>query len=171
MKTGHANIEVIRVVGEDGKEMKTPFNEIDEELIPEDEYVEVVDMEFDSSLVTSSEYAKYLAFKKKLEKEEEEERGSVSFALPRKVSWGVIGVVGTVMVQLLIGTVIIYNSQQNFNDRVMDRLDDLEHSVKKLSENTYSKKEEDLKYENLRAETNKNKELLQILRDDIRRGK
>lgn len=171
VKTGDCSIEVIRALDEKGGEIKTPFEEIDEKLFPsEEEYVDVIDTEFDSSLITSSEYAKFLAFKKHLAAQEAAEEGGLSFHVPKKISWGVIGICITVAVQLLIGGTFLYNSQQSFNARTLERLEEVEQRTESVRTGTYSKQEEDLKYENLKLEIAKHKELLEVLRDDMRRS-
>lgn len=171
VKTGDCSIEVVRVLDEKGDEIKTPFNEIDEKLFPtEEEYVDVIDMEFDSSLITSSEYAEFLAFKKHLAAQEAAEEGGLSFHVPKKISWGVIGICITVAIQLLVGGTILYNSQQSFNARTLERLEEVEQRTESVRAGTYSKQEEDLKYENLRLEIAKHKELLEMLRGDMRRS-
>lgn len=168
--TGTASIEVIRVLDDNGEELPLPFEDIcEEEFIKEEEdYIQVVDMAFDSRVISSTEYAQFLDFKKRMEQSEE---GSVSFKLPQRVGWGVVGTIGFFLLQAIVWSVIMYNSQMNFNEKVLERLKEIEDDQNTIVANVYTRKEEDLRYENLKLEIIKNKELLDIVTKQVEGGK
>ena len=128
----------------------------------EEEY-EVID---ETRVVSAAEYAQFLEFKK-----QELEEGSISFALPKRVGWGVVGTMAFFIVQGVIWTTVMYNSQSNFNDKIIERVHSLEDEHNALVANTYSRREEDLRYDNLKLELLKNKEMLDIVSSRLERGK
>lgn len=160
-----ASVQVIRVIDDNGEDVLTPFEDIPKEEFSEDseEYVQVVDMAFDSHVVPSSEYDQFMEYRRRLQESDKNEEGSVSFKLPRRVGWGIIFTVSFFLLQGIVWSVIAYNSQMNFNERALDSLKEIEEEQNRLSSNVYTRKEEDLRYENLRVEIIKNKELLDMV--------
>lgn len=169
--TGTASVQVIRVVDNNDEDVLTPFEDIPEEEFSEDseEYVQVVDMAFDSHVVPSSEYAQFIEYKRKLQESEQHE-GSVSFKLPKRVGWGVIFTISFFLLQGIVWSVIAYNSQMNFNEKILESIRELKEEQHKLSASVYTRKEEDLRYENLRLEIMKNKELLDMVSKEVGGG-
>lgn len=163
--TGTASIQVIRVVDENDEDVLIPFEDISEEEFTEDteDYVQVVDMAFDSHVVSSSEYAQFIEYKRRLQESEQNEEGSVSFKLPKRVGWGVIFTISFFLLQGIVWSVVAYNSQMNFNEKILESLREIEDEHNRLATNVYTRKEEDLRYENLRLEIMKNKELLDMV--------
>lgn len=157
--TGTASVQVIRVIDDNGEDVLTPFEDIHKEEFSEDseEYVQVVDMAFDSHVVPSSE-------------SDQNEEGSVSFKLPRKVGWGIIFTISFFLLQGIVWSVIAYNSQMNFNERILESLKELEEEQHRLSSNVYTREEEDLRYENLKLEIIKNKELFDTVSKKVGDG-
>lgn len=170
--TGTASVQVIRVVDNNDEDVLTPFEDIPEEEFSEDseEYVQVVDMAFDSHVVPSSEYAQFIEYKRKLQESEQHE-GSVSFKLPKRVGWGVIFTISFFLLQGIVWSVVAYNSQMNFNEKLLDSLKEIEEEQNRLSSNIYTRKEEDLRYENLKLEIIKNKELLDMVSKKVEEDK
>ena len=158
-------VQVIRVIDDNGEDVLTPFEDIPKEEFSEDseEHVQVVDMAFDSHVVPSSEYAQFMEYRRRLQESDQNEEGSVSFKLPRRVGWGVIFTINFFLLQGIVWSVIAYNSQINFNEGILDSLREIEEEQNRLSSNVYTRKEEDLRYENLKLEIIKNKELLDMV--------
>lgn len=138
------------------------------DLKEEDFLIKVMDSDRTFRELDSEEFRRYLAFKRDMEEDDSE--GSVSFTLPRKVGWNVIGLTVTVLIQLLIGGTILYNTQQSFNEKVEDKISSLEEEIEIIKNSTYTRKEEDLRFENLRLEIMKHREILDLLKEDIKRG-
>lgn len=160
-----ASVQVVRVVDDQGDDILTPFDNIpDDEFVDDtEEYVQVVDMAFDSHIVSSPEYAQFLEYRRRAQESEQNEEGSVSFRLPRRVGWGVIFTISFFLLQGIVWSVIAYNSQMNFNERILETIKEIEEDQTRLRSDVYTKKEEDLRYENLRLEILKNKELLDLI--------
>lgn len=156
-----ASIQVIKVIGEDGNEILTPLDEIPvAHLEDSEEYVQVIDMELETHSVPASEYAQFQEYRRRLQENEE---GSVSFKLPQRVGWGVIFTICFFLLQGIVWSVIAYNSQMNFNEKMLENIREIEEEQNRLISNVYTRKEEDLRYENLRLEVVKNKELLDMV--------
>lgn len=170
--TGTASVQVIRVIDDNGEDVLTPFEDIRKEEFSEDseEYVQVVDMASDSHVVPSSEYAQFMEYRRRLQESDQNEEGSVSFKLPRKVGWGIIFTISFLLLQGIVWSVIAYNSQMNFNKRILDSLKELEEEQYRLSSNVYTREEEDLRYENLKLEIIKNKELFDMVSKKVGDG-
>lgn len=167
--TSTASVPVIRVIDDNGEDVLTPFEDIPKEEFLEDseEYVQVVDMAFDSHVVPSSEYAQFMEYRRRLQEPDQNEEGSVSFKLPSRVGWGVIFTISFFLLQGIVWSVIAYNSQMNFNERMLDSSREIKEEQIRLSSNVYTKKEEDLRYENLKLEIIKNKELLDMVSEKV----
>lgn len=89
--------------------------------------------------------------------------GSVVLRAPSKLSWPTLASIIAVVVNLLIAGSAFYFNQSGFNDNVKEKLLNLETQHIQLKEGVYSKREEDLRYENLKLELAKQDEAIKYL--------
>lgn len=98
---------------------------------------------------------------------EDDGGGSVIVRAPTKLSWSTLATIGVVAVNLLVAGVAFYFTQNSFNSNVEGQIAELEASQKALIENVYTKREIDLKYENIKLEFSKNDDAIKRLQNKI----
>ena len=98
---------------------------------------------------------------------DEDSTGSVIVRAPTKLSWSSIATIGVIALNLLVAGMAFYFTQNSFNANTQDKLEDLELSHKALIENVYSKREADLRYENVKLEIERNATAVNRLQNRI----
>lgn len=98
---------------------------------------------------------------------EDDGGGSVIVRAPTKLSWSALATIGVVAVNLLVAGMAFYFTQNSFNSSVGNQIAELEASQKALVENVYTKRETDLKYENIKLEISKNDDAIKRLQNRI----
>ena len=98
---------------------------------------------------------------------EDDGGGSVIVRAPTKLSWSALATIGVVAVNLLVAGMAFYFTQNSFNSSVESQIAELEASQKALIENVYTKRETDLKYENIKLEISKNDDAIKRLQNRI----
>ena len=98
---------------------------------------------------------------------EDDGGGSVIVRAPTKLSWSTLATIGVVAVNLLVAGMAFYFTQNSFNSNVEGQIAELEASQKALIENVYTKREMDLKYENIKLEFSKNDDAIKRLQNKM----
>ena len=98
---------------------------------------------------------------------EDDETGSVIVRAPTKLSWSTLATIGVVAINLLVAGMAFYFTQNSFNSNVGQRIEDIEASHKALVDNVYTKRESDLRYENVKLEISRNDEAIKRLQNKL----
>lgn len=98
---------------------------------------------------------------------EDDGGGSVIVRAPTRLSWSALATIGVVAVNLLVAGMAFYFTQNSFNSNVGDQIAELEASHKALVDNVYTKREADLRYENVKLEIGRNDEAIKRLQNRV----
>lgn len=97
--------------------------------------------------------------------EDPSNEGSIVLKAPSKLSWPTLASIVAVAANLLIAISAFYFNQSGFNDNVREKLTNLEAQQEQLKESVYSKREEDLRYDNIKLELAKQDEAIKRLQN------
>lgn len=93
------------------------------------------------------------------------EEGGMILKAPSKLSWGAIAAIGAICVNLLFAGSALYYTQTGFNKEIQRELETIQKNQVTLSENVYTKREEELRYANLKLDLKKQDEEIKRLRN------
>ena len=89
--------------------------------------------------------------------------GMVILRAPTKFSWGVILGAVTIAFNIVVSGTAVYFYQANFNEKLETKMELIERKLENMDNESYSKREEDLRHENIKLEIAKQNEIINIL--------
>lgn len=96
---------------------------------------------------------------------------SFIFKAPNKVGLTSVIAMATVCANLIVSGTALYITQTNFNSRVLERLDTVEHDLRSVNSAMYTKAEEDLMFQNFQLELKNQRELINLIKEEQRRNR
>lgn len=93
------------------------------------------------------------------------EDGGMILRAPSKLSWGAIAAISALCVNLLFAGSALYYTQTGFNKEFQKELETIKKNQEVLSENVYTKREEELRFATLQLDLKKQDEEIKRLRN------
>lgn len=91
----------------------------------------------------------------------------IKIKAPKVIPWPFVGSMALMLFTLIFNAFMIYTYQSNFNQRVTDRLDRIQGEVADIKENTYSKKEQELRIQNQKLQIDRLEHFIYLIKEDV----
>lgn len=97
----------------------------------------------------------------------DDEDSGVYIKPPKKLPWAIIGSGCMILFTVLFNASMLYNNQSTFNEKVLEKLDRHSSEISNLKDNTYTKREDDLKHQNVQVQLERLEYFIHLVKGDV----